>query len=70
MYCKINADSVTLAFFHLPSSHNDLYICQAIPRCRVARRSIISQCRVEFSHDDAMHSKWTKAVIIKLQRVG
>ena len=40
-----------------------------MPRCFAAVRRILKVRRVEFPRDDAVHWKWTRAIITKLQLV-
>ena len=65
MYCKIMiAKTAILPFLHL---HVDPMICKnhaKMLRCCYIGRVLIV-LRVEFPCDDAIHSKWTRAVIPK-----
>ena len=66
MYCKIIiTKTAILPFLHL---HVDPMICKNHAKCFVAAMyigTVLIVLRVEFQCDDAIHLKWTRAVIPK-----
>ena len=67
MYCKIIAKTKILPFF--PPSHRSNGLYKPCQDALLLLGAVLKVWRVEFPRDYAVHWKWTRAIITKLQLV-